>query len=89
MDNQNQCMGIKQAKLIVNAHKHNLLNSLCNNGYVYFKQQENNNNKKSVKNQGVGGGGVGGQTRQTDRQTNREREMTLHATLLFHEHSMR
>ena len=35
MDNQNHCtMRIKQAKLIVNAHKHNLLNSFCNNGYV-------------------------------------------------------
>ena len=44
MDNQNYCMSIKQAKLIVNAHKHNLLNSFCNNGYDYVKQQENNNN---------------------------------------------
>ena len=26
---------IKQAKLTVNAHKHNILNSFCNNGYVY------------------------------------------------------
>ena len=26
-------MSIKQARLIVNAHKHNLLNSFCNNGY--------------------------------------------------------
>ena len=35
MDNQNHCMSIKQARLIVNAHKHNLLiNSFCNNGYV-------------------------------------------------------
>ena len=35
MDNQNLCMSIKQARLIVNAHKHNLLiNSFCNNGYV-------------------------------------------------------
>ena len=25
MDNQNHCMSIKQARLIVNAHKHNLL----------------------------------------------------------------
>ena len=31
MDNQNHCMSIKQARLIVNAHKHNLLiNSFCN-----------------------------------------------------------
>ena len=37
-------MSIKQAKLIVNAHKHNLLNSFCDNGYVYVKQHENNNN---------------------------------------------
>ena len=35
MDNQNHCMSIKQARLIVNANKHNLLiNSFCNNGYV-------------------------------------------------------
>ena len=27
-------MSIKQAKLIVNAHKHNLLNSFCNNRYA-------------------------------------------------------
>ena len=27
-------MSMKQAGLIVNAHKHNLLNSVCNNGYV-------------------------------------------------------
>ena len=38
-------MSIKQARLIVNAHKHNLLNSFCNKGYVYVKQDENNNNK--------------------------------------------
>ena len=37
-------MSFKQARLIVNAHKHNLLiNSFCNNGYVYIKQHENNN----------------------------------------------
>ena len=35
MDNQNHCMSIKQARVLVNAHKHNLLiNSFCNNGYV-------------------------------------------------------
>ena len=49
MDNQNQCMSIKQAKLIVNAHKHNLLNSFCNNGYVYVKQYENNDSKNQSK----------------------------------------
>ena len=38
-------MNIKQAKLAVNAHKHNLLNSFCNNGYVYVKQHENNKQK--------------------------------------------
>ena len=27
-------MSIKQARLIVNAHKHNLLKSFCNKGYV-------------------------------------------------------
>ena len=37
MDIQNHCMSIKLAKLIVNAQKHNLLNSFCNNGYVYVK----------------------------------------------------
>ena len=37
-------MSIKQARLIVNAHKYNLLNSFCNNWYVYDKQLENNNN---------------------------------------------
>ena len=42
-------MSIKQAKLIVNAHKHNLLNSFCNNGYVYVKQHENNNNNNNNK----------------------------------------
>ena len=77
-------MTIKQAKLIVNAHKHTLLNSFYNNGYVYFKQQENNNNKNQskIKRQ---------RDRETDRQrhTERQREITLHATLLFHEHSMR
>ena len=34
-------MSIKQAELKVNAHKHNLLNQCCNNGYVYLKQHEN------------------------------------------------
>ena len=29
MDNQNHYMSIKQARLIVNAHKHNLLKSVC------------------------------------------------------------
>ena len=45
MDNQSHCMSIKQARLIVNVHKHNLLiNSFCNKGmYVYIKQHENNN----------------------------------------------
>ena len=45
MDNQNHCMSIKQARLIVNARKHNLLiNSFCNNGmYIYIKQHVNNN----------------------------------------------
>ena len=49
MENRNHCMSIEQAKLIVNAHKHNLLNSFCNNGYVYVRQHENNNNKISQK----------------------------------------
>ena len=48
MDNQKNCRSIKQARLIVNAHKRNLLNSFCNNGYVYVKQHENI--RKSLKN---------------------------------------
>ena len=36
MDNQNHCMGIKQARLIVNAHKHNLLKSFCNKRVCMF-----------------------------------------------------
>ena len=44
-------MSTKQAKLMANAHKHNLLNSFCNNGYVYVNQHGNKNNNKSVKNQ--------------------------------------
>ena len=42
-------MSIKQARLIVNAHKHNLLiNSFCNkNMYDYIKQHENNNTNQS------------------------------------------
>ena len=63
MDNQNHRMSIEQAKLIVNAHKHNLLNSFCNNGYVYVKQHESNNNNKTVKNQ----------ERERDRETKREK----------------
>jgi len=49
MDNQNHYMSIKQARLIVNVHKHNLLiNSFCNEGlYVYIKQHENNNKNQS------------------------------------------
>ena len=31
MDNQNHCMSIKQTRLIVDANKHNLQNSFCNN----------------------------------------------------------
>ena len=46
MENQNRCKSIKQAELIVNVHKHNLLNSFCNNGYVYVIQLENNNNQR-------------------------------------------
>ena len=42
-------MSIKQAKLIVNAHMHNLLNSFSNNGYVYVKQYEHNDSKNQSK----------------------------------------
>ena len=49
MENLNHCMNIKQAKHIVNAHKHNFLNSFCNNGHFHVKQPENN--RKSVKTQ--------------------------------------
>ena len=45
MDNQNHCMSIELAKLMVNTHKHNLFNLFCNKEYVYVKQHENNNNK--------------------------------------------
>ena len=38
IDKHNQYMSIKQSKLIVNAHKHNYLNSFCNNGHFYIKQ---------------------------------------------------
>ena len=34
--------GVKQAKFIVNAHKHNKLNSFCHNGHFYVKEHENN-----------------------------------------------
>ena len=47
MDNRNHCMSVKQAKCIVNAHKHNSLNSFCNNWYFYVKQHENNNENQS------------------------------------------
>ena len=64
MDNQNHRMSTKQTKLIVNAHKHNLLNSLCNNEYVYVKQHENNNNDPSkIKREREMGGGGGGRER--------------------------
>ena len=59
-------MSIKQAQLIVNVHKHNLLNSFCNNGYVYVKQHENNNNKISQK------------SRERDRERETERETHTH-----------
>ena len=49
MGNQKHCMSIKQAKLKVNAHMHNLLNSFSNNGYVYVKQYENNDSKNQSK----------------------------------------
>ena len=40
----------KQARLMVNAHKHNLLiNSFCNNGYVFYIKQQDNNNKNQWK----------------------------------------
>jgi len=37
MDNQNHCMTIKQARLVVNAHKHKLsfLNDLINFNFKY------------------------------------------------------
>ena len=52
MDNQNHCMSIKQARLIVNAHKHNLLiNSFCNNEYVCLCETTWKQQQKSIKNQ--------------------------------------
>ena len=59
-------MKIKQAKLIVNAHKHNLLNSFCNSENVYVKQHENNNNQSKIKRE-----------REKQRETERQREMLL------------
>ena len=51
MDNENHCMSIKQARLIVNAHKHNLLiNSFCNNRYVLNNIKQHKKFKKSIKN---------------------------------------
>ena len=60
MENQNHCMSIKQAKLIVNAHKHNLLKSFCSNGYfcVNMKTTEHLSKIKTDK--------------QTERQTDRQ-----------------
>ena len=46
MDNQNHCMSIKLARLIINAHKHNLLTATTGM-YVYIKQHENNNKNQS------------------------------------------
>ena len=53
-------MSIKQAKLILNAHRHNLLNSFCNNGIVNVKQHENG--RKIVRER----------ERETDRETETE-----------------
>ena len=48
MDYQNHCMSIKQARFIVNAHKHNLLIHFATTGmYGYIKQHENNNKNQS------------------------------------------
>ena len=59
------CQSITQAELIVIAHKHNLLNSFCNNGYVYVKQHENDRkiSPKKIENR--------------DRQTDRDRQTEL------------
>ena len=41
-------MNMKQARLIVNVHKHNLLIHFATTGmYVYIKQHENNNKNQS------------------------------------------
>ena len=50
MDNQNYCMSIKQSKLIVNAHKHNLLNSFCNKVYVYVNMKTTTKIKREREN---------------------------------------
>ena len=43
MENQHHCMSL--------AHMHNLLNSFCNNGYVYVKTKTKQKTKqKTVKN---------------------------------------
>ena len=56
MDNQNHCMSIKQARFIVNTHKHNLLiNPLYNNGYVCLNNMKTTTkiNQKSRKREGM------------------------------------
>ena len=68
MENQYHCMSIRQAKLILNALKHNLLNPFCNNVYVHLKQHENKNNNKISQNQHRE------RDRERDRQTDRQRK---------------
>ena len=61
-------MSIKLAKLLVNAHKHNLTKFVLQQRDFYIKQRENE--RKSDKNQETG--------RETERQTQRDRERHTH-----------
>ena len=68
MEKQNHYMSIKQAKLIVNAHKRNLLNSFCNNyGYDYVKHENNKTISQKLR----------------ETETERERERTRTRKLYF------
>ena len=60
MKNLNHCMSIKQAKLIVNAHKHNLLNS-------FLQQRVMLHNMKTTEE-------ISQISRESERQRERERE---------------
>ena len=73
MDNQNHCMSIKQDMLTVNANKHNLQNSFCNNGNAFQTLKLQSRQKRWQREErvyvcetggwGFGGGGGGGSRR--------------------------
>ena len=70
MDNQNHCMSIKQARLIVNAHKHNLLNSFCKQRVCMFIL---NNMKTTTK--------INQKSREREREGERECSYALPVTI--------